>query len=44
MAPPFGQEGSERDRWIIDPSFGPSLDEVRAGLDRLEEMIRAAKG
>jgi N-succinyldiaminopimelate aminotransferase len=25
-------------------SFGPSFEEVRGGLDRLEEMIRAAKG
>jgi N-succinyldiaminopimelate aminotransferase len=25
-------------------SFGPSLEEVRRGLDRLEEMIRKAKG
>jgi len=24
-------------------SFGPTLAEIRAGLDRLEEMIRAAK-
>ena len=25
-------------------SFGPSIEEVRRGLDRLEEMIAAAKG
>jgi N-succinyldiaminopimelate aminotransferase len=25
-------------------SFGPSMDEVRGGLDRLEEMIQAARG
>jgi len=25
-------------------SFGPSIEEVRRGLDRLEEMIREARG